>query len=209
MKIKNTTEWPDYFLRRLTSWCCKQTGCKVRDIKIAEFRNRSYGACSGRAHLRIGRVFIAIGPADNFPVKPSRYPGRTSDAFLSPPMKDRLDALVAVTAHEVTHIREWNTHCRRGERRTRLEERKAVAAFNEQRDKLIGQWMSPPPERKTKPTLTRQEKNEQRSRELLKNWERKLKMAENKVKKYRQKCRYYDRVAATRKEPADSEARNE
>lgn len=109
-------------------------------------------------------------------------------------MEDRLAALVAVTAHELSHLLPGVGS---GERRTRHEERKAVEAFEAERESLLEEW-SKPTARVEKPKKSRQEVNADRNAKLLAQWERKLKIAKTKVAKYRRKRRYYERAAASK-----------
>lgn len=58
-----------------------------------------------------------------------------------------------------------------------------------------------------KPTKTRPPRNlaaerRQKAERLLRHWERRLKLAQTKVRQYRKKVRYYDRAAA-RRSPAN------
>ena len=59
MKLKNSTDWPDWFLRRVVSWCCKQLDCPVREIKNVTFRNRSFGM-SGRCYIECGNIVVSV-----------------------------------------------------------------------------------------------------------------------------------------------------
>lgn len=42
MRLVNTTDFPNYFLRRMVSWCCKQLDFSVRKINgvVAVSRKR-------------------------------------------------------------------------------------------------------------------------------------------------------------------------
>lgn len=59
MKIKNTTDWPDYFLRRLVAWCCRELQMPARNIREAVFRNRTGFSYSGHCDLW-GRIVVSI-----------------------------------------------------------------------------------------------------------------------------------------------------
>lgn len=190
MKItKNTTQWSNRFLSRMLAWCCRQVECPLDRIKRAEFWKRSRGSCRGTAWLRTGRIRVVIGPPSAFPVEAHNYPGRKSSVYLSPQMNDLLEALVAVTTHEVTHVRVGKG----GERNAMREERRAVEAFSADREALLVKWTKEP-EKAQKPS--RQQKNDALARKNLELWEKNLKFAQNKVRKDRQRVRYYDRVAA-------------
>lgn len=220
MKLRNTTEWPDYMLRRMVSWACEQVELPLAKVKQARFGRRSHGAYRGQGGYGYG-ILVRIGPASEYPVEPHHYPGRTSDAYMSPRMVDQIDGLVAVTAHELTHVREqlgrrearlrrnervklhgqapvprkrpWNS-----ERPTMFEERRVLLLFQENREALLAEWNTPPAAKTTKTKMTRAERNEKNARGKLAEWEGKLKLARTKVSKYRTKVRRYDRIAASR-----------
>ncbi len=61
MKLINSTDFPDHFLRRMVAWCCKQIDCSPKILSGATFRNRSHGAYSGRAWGSAGRIVVRIG----------------------------------------------------------------------------------------------------------------------------------------------------
>lgn len=220
MKLRNTTEWNDYMLRRMVAWACKQIGLPVSKVKHARFGNRSRGAYRGQGGYGYG-ILVRIGPASAYPVEPHHYPGRTSDAFLSPRIADRIEGLVAVTAHELTHVREQlarrehsnrrnervqlhgqapvpRKRARNSERPTMFEERRVLELFKASREALLMEWNTPPVEKQKKPKMTRAERNEETARKKLAEWERKLKLAKTKVSQYKTKVRRYDRIAASR-----------
>lgn len=66
MKLHNTTDFPDYFLRRMVSWCCREIGLPVRYVQEATFRkggrchSRGTGA-SGHAYLDSHRIVVTHG----------------------------------------------------------------------------------------------------------------------------------------------------
>jgi len=59
MKIKNTTDFPKHFLRRMTSWCCRQLKMPVKSIKQIGFLNREYGT-SGHCYSSSGYIVVSI-----------------------------------------------------------------------------------------------------------------------------------------------------
>lgn len=67
MKIKNSTDYPDHFLRRLVSWCCRQLDIPVRSITKATFRNRmeSY---SGHCKVSSGEIVVSIRRPWDYPI---------------------------------------------------------------------------------------------------------------------------------------------
>jgi hypothetical protein len=197
MKLKNSTDFPDHFLRRLVSWCCRQSGLPARRLLRAEFRNRTQ-LYSGHAYSSM-RIVCSIGRF-GFPTDPDNRPGMDGEIFA-----DRIETLVAITAHEIEHCcqyaegRGWKLKAVKGsERNTRVHEVRCLRLFRANRDALMAEWGETPPPRIAKPKPTRQELNEKRARAALARWETKLKTAQNKVRKLRAKSRYYDRMAAKR-----------
>lgn len=188
MKITNTTDWEIAFLRKMTIWCCNLIGGSSRDIREIHFGKRATRAFNGRAWMWQRKIRVVIGPESSYPVRPHPYPGRTSKIFYSPPLKDRLAGLVTVTTHECAHVIRQSAD----EAMTRTWERKAIEAFEANREALLAEWT---PVRTKTPKLTRAQKNENQARANLARWEAKLKRSQNAVKKYRQKVRYYDRKA--------------
>lgn len=200
MRLTNTTDFPNHFLRRMVSWCCKQLDLPVRDVKAANFAN-SRSAWGGRAYLRQRRISTRIGKASDFPAT-ARQPG----SKVTETIADRLECLVKVTAHELAHLDNYKhgstTRLRGGhgggEGRTQAMAFAVLRAFREQREQLVAEWSAEPKQREIKTKLSRQEQNAQRAAKNLAAWERKMKLAKTKVSKYRKQVRYYERVAATR-----------
>jgi hypothetical protein len=197
MKLKNTTEWPDYFLRRMVAWCCHESGLPVRRLREATFRNCAY-SFSGHAYGSM-RIVCSVGRS-GFPASPDTRPGMSGEIIA-----DRMEALIAIASHEIEHC------CQYAERRsaalkkqrwselvTRQHEVATLRKFREHREQLLTEWSEVPTPRASKSKPTQQERNEAKAREMLATWERKLKLAKTKVTAYKRKCRYYDRVAANR-----------
>jgi hypothetical protein len=182
----------------MVSWVCKQVELPSRSLKSADFGKRSRGCFNGYAWYRSGRIRVVIGPAREYPVEPFHYPGRTNNQFLSPRYADQLEALVGVTAHELQHLhRKFETGHGGGERHTRGEERRIHALFVANRDALVAEW-SVAPAVKAKPSV--QDKRAAKVQADLDRWQRKLKLAQTKVKKLKRKVAYYDKaLAANRK----------
>ena len=195
LEIVNTTNWTDAFLRRLVAWCCRQSGLPVSTLRRATFKNkpRSYrGFACGR------RIQCSIGLA-GFPNSPDNRPGMQGEV-----MADRMEALVAITAHEVEHIcqhaegRLATLHKNRStERITRVHEVRCLRLFRANREALLAKW-SKESTRKPVRKLTVSEKNEANARKRFEQWERRAASAQRMVKKYRERVRYYDRKAAKR-----------
>ena len=89
MKLVNTTDYPDYFLRRMVSWCCKQIGYPVRSVKEAKFRNKT-GSFSGHAYGS-RRIVVSVSKTDEpFPVTCRKHIAGEPLTF-----NDRNEALVS------------------------------------------------------------------------------------------------------------------
>lgn len=197
MKLKNSTDFPDYFLRRLVAWCCCQSRLPVRAVKLAEFRNRCDNY-SGHAYHSM-RFVVSTGKA-GFPMEADHREGMGGEIIA-----DRIESLVAVTAHEIEHLCQYHENRsrtlhrrRRSEPVTRAHEVRCLRLFRAHRDLLLAEWNAEPAVRTVGPNHTRQKKNEANARKLLATWERKLKLARTKVSAYRRKVRRYDCIAAAR-----------
>jgi hypothetical protein len=126
MKIYNTTDFTDWFLRRMVAWICHHKSIKysTRKIHTARFHN-SQSSYSGWAY-RSERVFWArIGWPELYPV-----------------YQDRVHDLVAVTAHEIGHLTQDkevfdSKYCERDAEQRAIE---VVRDFDEQGAELIEQW---------------------------------------------------------------------
>src|SRR3990167_5099169 len=122
MRLLNSTDFSGAFLRRMVSWCCQEIELSPRCLKQAKFRNRATCAYSGHAWGH--RIVVSIGPDSKYPVKEHKCPGYPG---MSPRVADRIEALVAITAHELTHVREFNrrgVRMRSSERQTMYEQRR-------------------------------------------------------------------------------------
>lgn len=194
MKLENTTDFPNYFLRRMISWICGELEMPVRYLWRASFKNKTCHATratSGYAYRK--SIKVGIGTLQVFNCD-GDYPeeGRRS----------RLGNLVRVTAHELAHVDNGRRgdKTRRGgrwggsERYTQLRARDAKETFLKQWQELEAQWIAEPKLRAcASPKKPIVEKRADRAAELLKQWEKKLKTAKTKVAKYKAKIKYYDR----------------
>lgn len=197
MKIRNSTDWPDYMLRRMTSWCCSQLPLPASKITIATFRNRRTSAWSGHACPWNGRIVVSVGPDGLFPR--SCFTHEPGEHFA-----DRMECLVAVTAHECFHVA---AECRESEhyQRTRgygsgrgssesvtcREEMRILRLFRASRDALISEWTIAP--QRQEQSLPIQVKRMNKACDDLALWTRKLKLAQTKVRKLKTRVAYYAR----------------
>lgn len=59
MKLKNTTDYPDYMLRRCVAWCCRQLGLPVKRVTLMIYRNRSH-SYGGHCHVASGEITVSV-----------------------------------------------------------------------------------------------------------------------------------------------------
>lgn len=202
MKIYNSNKaFSDAFLRRMTSWCAKQIGMPVNYLKRAVFRN-SRTAFGGCARQWCSQITVCVGNKSQFPVAcESHY--RQGEKFV-----DQIEAVVAVTAHELFHIeagRLGSPHYqstrgygrRRGhssEAVTCKEELRVLDLFRQQRDWLMCHWLTEPVELTEMPQPTLIDRRKAKVESDLLRWQRKLKLAKTKVRKLEQSLARYQKV---------------
>ena len=101
--IQNTLEFSDQFLWALVLWCCGRDNLDLdtRTITTIKFRNghtRAYrGACWTTKNG--GRFYIELGDS-------SRFPHTCTLHGVTTTTEDRIEGLVLVTAHELTHVKQ-------------------------------------------------------------------------------------------------------
>lgn len=204
MKLRNSTDWPDHFIRRMLAWCRKEIELPAKALRSARFRNRKTAVHSGCGGW--GEIIVSIGPDSFFPTKEYKCPGYPG---MAPAYADRVEALVAITAHELTHVR---VHERlrnkpmiralrtgaHSERQTMYEMRRVLKLFQEQRGVLLAAWSAAPAERENKPKPSIVEQRAAKVLDSLSRWQRKLKLAQTKVRGLKKKAGYYERKAAVR-----------
>ena len=189
MRLINTTDFENHFLRRMVSWICKQLDCPVRLVTEARF-SRYSRSCRGTCRQG-GRFRVMIGDAKHFPVRSWIY--RSGQV---PELADRIEALVEVTAHELIHLDHFRNH--NGKRHQRMEaytvtySAKILDAFRELRAELVARWSELPARTTARgPAPTIVEIRAHKAEMDLNRWQRKLKFAKTKVKKLLAKVRYY------------------
>jgi len=191
MILQNSTTWPNWFLRRVVSWCAKQLELPHADIKASVFRN-SRCAWGGCARGWRKAITVCVGKASYFP--------RTNRHGIN--LQDREDCLVWVTAHELAHIFQYlyvgaGTRQRGGrggsEDITEKFAKPIVARFQQERATLLAEWLTPPATCLRAPQLSVVEKRAVKAKNDLAKWQRRLKLAQTKVRKLKTKVRYYER----------------
>jgi hypothetical protein len=193
MKLLNSTDWQAYFLRRMVAWCCRQIGLPVRKLRQAQFRNRTTCSYSGHAYGR--RIVCSIGPDLRFPTKPDGRDGMANEVIA-----DRTEALIAITAHELEHVSQFHSGRDdklkgRCEASTRAVEVRVLRLFRANREALLAEWSVLPAVR-DKPAVSIQDKRSAKAAADLARWQRKLKLAQTKCRKLKQRVSYYDKALA-------------
>jgi len=211
LKLKNNTDFPDWFLRRMISWVCKNghigwSTKKIRGGVEVRNRNKRYASSSGCAWPRGERMVLSIGTLDVF--RPylldengkhiKNDDGHGFKVADEPDRAARIRTLVELTAHEVTHLAQWEKTSDKGRYSEKEADRVArwvLEDFKKEEAALTAAWMEPPKyatkPKKEKPTI--KERNAAKARANLKTWERKLKLAKTKWKKYEQQVRRYEK----------------
>lgn len=198
MKLTNTTDWPNHFLRRMAVWCCRQLELPVRCVRHAHFGKRRHG-WRGTAQYR-SSFSVRIGE--------TKYPTHSKyrpDA----PMNDVLECLVSITAHELAHLEHWR-HARSAKTRERYIDTTAQAVldtFRRDRESLLAEWSIEPAAKPDRPKASVAEKRAAKALADLERWQRKAKLAATKIRKLKARVRYYEkRQAATRPGPTPDAA---
>jgi hypothetical protein len=214
VKLTNTTDYPDRFLRRMVSWCCRQLDLPVKHVRAARFRNRSDGLTSGHAYpgarrfcISLGRCYVWVGATTVTKTYPDRLKtGNTDD-------------LVRVTAHELAHLmlaregsrtrvsRRYHSVSTGGsEPQTRRHENYVIEAFKGRRGELLAEWgreapqegPSATPEATPAPAVPDYvRRRAAKAASYLERWKRRLKVAQTKVRKYRKQVAYYEKKGVT------------
>lgn len=194
MRLINSTDFPDHFLRRMVSWCCKQTEYPPSKIREAKFTN-TYHAYRGRAFMGSRSFLVRIGPADRYPLPEVKRHGIMHPAHL-----DRIEGLVSTTAHEIEHLYQYAFQTmRRGQRlepQCIAAERRTLEHFREQRETLLAAWSLAPATRQQQPKPSKAAQRQARDEASLTRWQRKLKLAQTKIKKLKTRIRSRERRAA-------------
>jgi hypothetical protein len=210
MKLTNTTRWPDRFLRRLISWCCRELELPVRQIIGARFGKRRGGRWSGRA-FGTRRILVRIGDAVTYPTASVYTQQHGAVVFTA---DDPHELLIKITAHELAHCKYPPRSSRRGyEQSIDAHAFHVLRAFREQRAELLALWnagsVATAPAGAVESAAARQAvakrkphivtKRAAKAAADLARWERKFKLAKTKLRKLRARVKYYEsKTAATR-----------
>ena len=134
---KNRTEFSDEALMNMARWCMELVGCPPENVKKVAFLKKDIGCCNGRCFFGAKRITVTVGHKRWFPRESYQRCDRKHPDFKTPYLKDQYDALVSITAHELTHLRDGRGH---GERKAVTSERIAAEAFNKDRERLLKEW---------------------------------------------------------------------
>lgn len=192
MRLRNSTDWPDHFLRRMTAWVCAQLDTTTAIIHRAQFTRTTYCPGRGRAWSS-GRMLVRIGPASKFP-HTYKYPNRRRAPEYQ--IVDREEELVQITAHEAFHLICFRERANTAEAPTEFVSLEVLEKFRANREALLAEWSDPPALRITTPAPSPVEQRALAAQNALDTWTRKMKLAQTKVRKYRLRVRYYERKAA-------------
>ena len=205
MELKNTSCLPDYFVRALLRWACKQVGYPYRDLREARFVGRSTRRIGGRAFLESRRIIINVPPFVSYQdgVPPFKFPRLTFEEALDVRLSDtriqrRFKWFAEIVAHEIAHLYVYWKYGSVSEAEVAAQGKLIAADFEADANALLASWSKEPARHESKPKPTAAERRENGNRELLAKWERKLKAAQNKIKKYRTKVRSYDKKRAAK-----------
>ncbi len=194
MRLKNSADLPDVFLRRMVSWCCRELGLPTKHVRACEFTNcHPSRVFRGKAWYTSGRILVRISAEDS----PFPFTGRRNSRAPEFTLADRIEALVKVTAHELAHIERHQRNAPRGnhEADTDRQALQVLRAFRDRREELLAAWSAVPVSvaADAPPTANLIEKRHAKAAADLARWERKLKLAKTKVKKLAARVRYYER----------------
>lgn len=201
LKIKNTSWIPDNEAKLLIRWALRyveitaKRALLLRDIRLTNSRY----AYSGRAWPSAGRTLLRIGKPIHFP-QSARY--RDYKDFFEYTIQDYQECLVMLAAHEFWHharkqvpdarTETYNSARKSAEHDCEMVASDAINAFRKERQNVDARLLKIATRTEAWNCRARDRKASRRSPEArlekseryLKLWQRKARMAENKVKKY-------------------------
>lgn len=200
MKIKNSTPYADYYLRRLVSWVCREISLPVRKVKIVEYRNRNQDQYFSGHASSVMRIVCSVPSGDD--VELTCRTGHLQSTRQS--IADKTEGIVVITAHELAHLHQYLFKRSRKlkkkwgatENDAELIAWRVLRAFRDDRKSLEEAWNSLPT---IKPVVSLQERRAAKAMAALNSWEQKAKLAKTKVKKYRQQVKYYEPALAAKR----------
>lgn len=211
MKLKNTTDFPDWFLRRMISWVRLNSHIELptKYLREVEVRNRrtAYRKRSGHASIYEGRIVLSIGTLDVF--RPylfdeSNMHLRDEDGHFvygDPDPALRIRKLVGLTAHELGHLAQFHRsgrHATYSESGANWMEDQVVEDFVANSLALTTAWMEPPAYAKKEKVKKLPKRLVRAKNALMKRdeWKTKSERAAKKAKDWQLKVNYYQRNGA-------------
>lgn len=200
--------YPPHVVRRASRWAAKQIGLDGKVLrtltvevgyrKSARWKNGDTWGGWYKHSKRL--VQVLLGRNVSYPT-PAGHNRSEADRFAN----DEWELFVKLLAHELEHARAysvaqtWEERARLNhEPRVRSVDWRTLLAFREARETLLADWLRERPQRPAKPKPSIVDRRAARAAQLLAAWERRLKMAKTKVRKYRRKVNYYGAAAARR-----------
>lgn len=213
LTIKNTSRIPDEVVRALLDVAREVVWDSSRlDVGIA-IKNRTRGPWSGHAYRN--RIVASVGPDSAFPIT-AKYPGLSTAPEYT--VNDATEAVCALLAHELTHVRQLRAGRRASEiecehacihalERLRTKDRPGVdAAWAAAKARLateaaVAEAAKAPEAKAARRAESTNKRREARLAKLLESqakWTRKLKLAQTKLRGVKRKLAAADRRAAAR-----------
>ncbi len=183
--------WTDRFLRRMLAWVCRNRhiGIRLRDIHRTTFRGCK-NSFSGTAWGWNREIVVGIGSSEYYPM--------SAQGRLPSGLKDRMEALISVTAHELMHVAQYVSDEHKCSSKGRGKETQAdhvaelvLVDFRRQRDDLMADWAREPAERPSVVKLSVVQRRAENARRKLAEWEKKQRTAKRKVNQWAGKVAYY------------------
>lgn len=195
MKLKTSIAgFTPWFLRRMTAWCAKEIELPMRQVKVAVFRN-SRSLWGGCARCWRGQITLCVAKVITGPHPTRTHRNRFSVGVLA----DRMEILIHVTAHELAHIYQYVEKAKTriggslggGEEATDHLAAAVLAKFRQERDALLNAWNVEPAQGLRGPVLSVTERRALKAQKDLDRWQRRLKLAQTKVRKLKRRVAYY------------------
>ena len=201
--FRNThPQFPDHLVRRCVSWIAKQLGATTRGLTIIVGpKQRAHRGYSGWYRHRLLQVEAYVGEQIAYPICVGHNRHEAGWTAAEP-----AELLVYLLAHELTHAAAYREAFPDRQRlrflnhepRVRSSGYRVMLAFRKDRDRLLAAWNAAPTPRPVVPVPSAAEMRAARAARLLAQWERRLKLATTKVRKYRQRAARLERAAATK-----------
>lgn len=203
MKITNTSDYANAAVEPIVRWAAREleVDTYVEDVKVTACRGAFGGRCWGR------RVLLRVGSVERFPYRRAGYPGlKTAPQY---DLADWRECLVMLCGHEFQHSRQYLANTPKSEieaervalwllgryrkdpevAATLVEEMARLAELHQARSVAKAQRRAEREARERDPRTKLAAVNAR-----IAAWERKRKMAETWLKKYRRRQRRLERA---------------